>query len=299
MIPALITAFLFALSAVVSQRATRIFGPIQANAYRLAIATVVLGLVTLLIDRVRGSSSFHPSVFWTFFWSGAIGFGLGDIALFLAYPRLGARLTILLTWCGATLFGAWGDYALLGRGLSAAQAGGVAVVMIGVLLALWPSTVAPMLSRSGIVFGCLSGLAMGWGTVLSQHANAIASAQHLTVHGMSQAFQRITAGVLVGGLALLVARRTSHPAAPPKRGWRHRPFWLVATALVGPVLGVSCYQWAQLTVHESAVLVAVVSTSTLFVIPMARLTEREAPSGRQLVGSLMASIGVVMLAYGR
>ncbi len=67
---------------------------------RLALATLVLGILVWFLtpDAMRWES------FRWFFVSGLIGFGLGDVALFTAYERIGSRLTILLNLCLAPLF---------------------------------------------------------------------------------------------------------------------------------------------------------------------------------------------------
>ncbi len=67
---------------------------------RLALATLVLGILVWFLtpDAMRWSRS------GGFFVSGLIGFGLGDVALFTAYERIGSRLTILLNLCLAPLF---------------------------------------------------------------------------------------------------------------------------------------------------------------------------------------------------
>lgn len=298
MFPAILTAVLFAFSAVFSQRATRIFGAVPANAYRLCIAGAVLGLVTWIVDASRGVSSLHAETYRRYFLSGAVGFGIGDIALFLAYARLGSRLTILINWCAAALFAAGGDLWLRDRALSIPQWAGVAGIMGGLAVALWPGREATRrIPAAGVLFAALAGMGMGMGTVLSGQANDLAAALKVDVHGISQAFQRCTAGIAAGLLALVFVNRFL-PARRPEdadRKWRHKPFWLLSTALCGPVIGVSCYQWALLTLGSSAMVVSLAATSTLLVIPLARMVEKDRPAGRQLAGTLIAAAGVIAL----
>lgn len=294
MLPAILTAILFAFSAVVSQRATRIFGALPANAYRLCIACAVLGLITLATDATRGTSSLHSELFGSYYWSGLIGFGIGDIALFLAYARLGSRLTILLNWCAAALVAAAGDLWLRAHGLTLPQCGGVAAIMAGLLVALWPSGEAGKKhAPAGYLWALLAGVGMGMGTVISGLANDQAQTLGVEVYGISQAFQRSTAGVTAALAALMVVSHS--PLAAPAKPWKHKPFWLIATALCGPVAGVSCYQWAQLELRSSATVVAIAATSTLLVIPLAKLMERDAPSPRQIAGTVLAAAGIILL----
>ena len=306
MIPALLTAFLFACSAIFGQRAAKLFGPLRANAIRLSIACAVLGFLTWIADGIQGHSSWHPAVFPALFLSGAVGFGFGDIGLFLAYPRLGARLTILINFSLATLFAAWGDQVLLGEHLTLPQWSGVVLVLAGLGLALWPAGKAGLRARapwSGLGFAALAGAGQGFGTTLSGWANRLAEQQHVTIHGISQAFQRSTAGVLVAVTVWAVWQRwLKKPDAAPGNASlpvrrKHAGFWMTGAALFGPVAGVSCYQWARLQL-PSAVVVAIVATSTLWVIPLAKFIDKDHPTLRQVAGTIVAVAGIAVLYLG-
>jgi drug/metabolite transporter (DMT)-like permease len=300
MLPALLTAFLFACSAIFGQRAAKLFGPLRANAIRLAIACAVLGILTWITDAILGHSSWHPAVFPALFISGAVGFGLGDVGSFLAFPRLGARLTILINFSLGTLFAAWGDYALLGERLTLPQGAGVALVLAGLGVALWPSRGAARVSLSGLGCAVLAGAGQGFGTTLSGWANQLAEREQVAVHGISQAFQRSTAGVIIAVLVWAVWRTwlkkpETAPAPDKNSKRRHAGFWILGAALVGPVFGVSCYQWARLHL-PSAVVVAIAATSSLWVIPLAKLIEKDHPTVRQVAGTVLAVAGIAVLA---
>lgn len=300
MLPAIITAFLYALSAIFSQRAVRSFGPLRANAIRLTAACALLGMITAGIDRSRGAHSLHPDVLGAFLLSGAAGFGLGDLAVFLAYPRLGSRLTLLVVYCSAVLFAAAGDWVLLGIGLQARQWAAVGLTLAGLALVLWPDrrpgAAGPRSDPAGIALAICGGAGQGIGTVLSGRANGIAAALGLEVHGISQAFQRSIAGAAAALGILAVAHCLgSASASSGSRGRGTHPWaWMAATAVCGPVLGVSCYQWARLLI-PSTIVVAVAATSSLLVIPLARVMENEKTSPRGLAGSLLAVAGVAWL----
>ena len=98
---AIITAVLFAFSAICNTRVSRGMDQITANLIRLAIATI-LGIITF----IHYPQSFHAQAMPVLGLSGLIGFGVGDIALFFALSKIGSRLTILINFCTATIIGA-------------------------------------------------------------------------------------------------------------------------------------------------------------------------------------------------
>ncbi|MBP7948979.1 MAG: DMT family transporter [Verrucomicrobiales bacterium] len=308
MTPAILTAVLFAFSAVFSRRAARIFGSLEANFFRLTGACILLGIITW----AAFPGTVHRELFWWFFLSGIIGFGLGDVGLFLAYPRLGSRLTLLLTFCIGPLAGALGDWWWLARAMRAAEGAAVVVILAGLAVTILArkSEKRHGSLAAGISFGMLSALGMGFGTALSNVAIAKARTLSLEIPGISQAWQRSTAGLLVAGLVLgqviltekfvkrYAGARETKPR-PSRMSGCMKTFWLTGTMLFGPVLGVSCYQWAIAETGSSAIVLAVAATSTLIVIPLARVVEGDRPSVRQLGGTLIATAGVVWLALLR
>src|SRR6186713_1497605 len=117
MLPALVTDLCFAVSGICGSRAALAYGSLRGNALRLLIAAAALGLASAWV----GFPDFDSRAARRLLVSGVVGFGLGDVSLFLAYPRLGSRLTLLLNLCSAPLFGAAADAWLTGAQVSAAQ----------------------------------------------------------------------------------------------------------------------------------------------------------------------------------
>src|SRR5688572_29913152 len=101
MFPAFLSTILFSISAVSANRTAKILGGTEANFWRLVVALIFLAAYAHLLGAGLSGGAFH-----IFFLSGVIGFGVGDIALFQALPRLGSRLTILIVHCLASPFAA-------------------------------------------------------------------------------------------------------------------------------------------------------------------------------------------------
>jgi len=303
MLFAFATTILFSFSAVFATRSITILGSLRANFARLVVACVLLGLFAHLAGHgVRGPA------FWWYFLSGVIGFGLGDLALFLALPRIGSRLTVLFTQCLAAPFAAVIEWAWLGVRPTSAEALCGALILAGVGVAIAPGRASATLARAGrgvfvagLVAAVFSALGQGGGAAVSRHAADVAETLGHPIDGMSAAYQRILGGILFTVFTLIPLRRRRQatasaaaaqaPLGPAlRRGWG----WVVGNALVGPVLGVACFQTALLST-PSAVVLPIVALTPIAVMPLAWFLEHDRPRRRALAGAALAVAGAVAL----
>ena len=294
---ALLTAFLFALSAVCGSKIASLMDPIAANFWRLVAAATALGAITFIVDP----GSISPDPFAWLLLSGAIGFGIGDIALFLAYPRIGARLTILINFCLATLFGAFADWLWLGDGIAAGEWLAIVAILGGLSWSLLAAERKSMHYGSfagGIFAAVVAGFGQGFGATVSRHAVEVAEAQEISISGVSQAFQRVLAG-LACVLLLHLWRKTRGRVRPSRPGAARKLWWLAGAALFGPVIGVSCFQHSLGIVGSSGVVMAVVATSPLMLIPLGLALEGDRPTRGSVLGAVVGVGGVIAMALLR
>ncbi len=304
MLGAVLATILFSCSAVSGRQLVKWLPGTEVNFWRLTLATLLLGLWAHTMGGGVGGGALA-----VFLISGAIGFGLGDIALFQTYPRLGTRLTVMMVNCLAAPFAALTEWLWLGNRLNAAEVTCGVLILAGVGIALAPGE-NPHLERraltAGIAFGTLAALGQGLGAVLSRKAYAVAEAAGQPVDGITAAYQRVLGGLFITGLFLLFLRRKKFfgadepvvpsptPALSPRERWRTAAPWLAFNALVGPTLGVSCYQWALLT-KGTGVVLPIIAITPLTVIPFAIWMGEERPSRRALIGGAIAVAGAVAL----
>lgn len=294
MIAALLTVMLFAFSGVAGERSARYWGGQQANLLRLLLATGLMGAVTLTVFR----DSVRPETVWWLLASGVVGFGIGDIALFLAYVRIGARLTILLNLCTAPLWSAALERVWLGTRLSPTQLLAGAVILSGVAIALAarPSTAVRGSRLAGVLCGLVAGCGQGLGAVISRKAFEVADASGFALNGFSAAAQRVAGGCLTALLFVAVLAMVGRTHSRPRetttrsRAWA----WLAATTLCGPVLGVSAFQWSLLTL-PAGVTTALTATSPVAMIPLVMWLDRERPPLLSVAGSCVAVAGVILM----
>ena len=218
------------------------------------------------------------------------------MALYLSYPRLGSRLTLLLVHCLAAPIAAWSEWVFLGSAIPWLDALGGAAVLLGVGMALAPSETGHLDRRSlaaGCLWGTLAAAGQGLGAVLSRWGYRVNGEAGLELDGITVAYQRIVGGLLVGLLAFLWlrARRPGRPMTAAAAGW------IATTGLAGPTLGVACFQWALMT-QPSGIVLAIVATTPLAVIPMAAWAEGDRPGARAWLGGILAVGGVVAIVLG-
>lgn len=294
MLPSFLTTLFFSLSVIFAARSAQILGPGVANLARITLATLLLSVWAHLFGNgIRG-----PGFAW-FFVSGIIGFGLGDLALFGALPRIGPRLAILLTQCLAAPIAALVEWIWLGTQLRQLEVLCAASILVGVAVALAPDRGLAVTRGAfwlGIGMGIASATGQACGAVLSRKANLVGKLAGVEIDGGTAAYQRILGGVLMTAVGVLLIRRLQ-PGGNDDQPDRWRRGWpLVAgNALVGPVIGVGCYQWALKTTPSGMVL-PIVATSPLVTLMMAWMINHERPTRRAVLGGLIAVAGAAALA---
>ena len=308
MFPAFLTTILFSLSGVTAARTTRHLPSLEANFWRLLVATGLLAAYAHTLGAGLGG----PALRW-FLVSGLIGFGIGDIALYLAYPKLGSRLVILIVHCVASPLAAAIEWLWLGVPMTGREMLAGFLILTGVALALAPGRTAhpgaPLRTAfaAGIGFALVAAAGQGIGAVLSRRAFEVARAASQPIDGISAAYQRILAGIALAAVTFLWARhraalqRARGPAPSPEQLAAERlrrrgaiP-WVLVNALCGPALGVSCFQWA-LAQRGTGVVLPIVALTPLVIIPFSMHLEGERPSRRSLLGGVVAVAGAVLHA---
>jgi drug/metabolite transporter (DMT)-like permease len=304
---ACLSTLLFSISVISGHRTAKLIGGVEANFWRLLLATVFLGSWAF-----TGGLGVSGTGFPLFFLSGLIGIGIGDAGLFQALPRLGSRLSLLLMQCLTAPIAALIEWLWLGTTLGPVQITGALVILAGVAVALVPGEHLP-LQRPQLLTGGLCALigALGnaLGVVLSRKAYAVTHANQETLDGGTAAFQRILGGLVIAALLLLIAKRQfirlpggeSHNdsvTSSVRDKWRRIWPWVAMNSLAGQTLGVSCLQWA-LETTPTGIVMSIVALTPLTVIPLARVFEGERITVRSLLGGAIAVAGVVMLTLSK
>ena len=305
MIAAFLTTLLFAISAMCGHRTATKIGGVEANFWRIALATLLL---TIWANSCGTGFAGAPE--W-FMLSGLFGIGLGDSAYFQALPRLGSRRTVLLTQCLTAPFAAFIEWVWLGSKLNLPEIFCIAVILSGVAIALAPDDHLQIESRQlrlGVLACACSAVGGAIGAVLIRKAFAVAHAAGVYPDAGTTGYQRMLGGILFPAIALLVFKWRSarehggvfqeKTLAVSLAKWRLIWPWVLANALAGQTLGVTCMQWA-LAQTNAAIVTAIIALTPIFLLPMTRFFEGEKIGIRSLVGALVAVGGVIGLTFFR
>jgi len=303
MLAALLTTCLFAMSTICGHRSAMQVGGVEANFWRICLATIFLTVWAAI-----GGFHIDPVSLPYFLLSGLLGIGLGDSAYFQALPRLGSRRTALITQCLTAPFAALIEWLWLGTRLNLAEIGCIAVILTGVGIALAPGDhvkISPRNWKIGILAGVVAALGGALGVVYSRKAFAVA--QFISDPGTS-GYERVLGGVLIPTITLLVLKWRAARAHGPmladatlqvsRDKWRRIWPWVLANSLTGQTLGVSCMQMA-LAHTQSAIVAAIVAMTPVLLLPMTRWLDGEKITARSLIGGGVGVGGVIGLAFAR
>lgn len=265
---------------------------------------------------VQGGIMIGHEAFYWFFLSGIIGFGFGDIGVWFALPRLGSRLTLLMVHCIAAPLAGLAEWLWLGTTISFVQLASLTIILAGISLALFPDRDRENAEKrhyiSGILFGLLAAAGQGIGAVVSRKAFTELTADNFQpldagirdyiFLGASTGFVRLVGGILIAGGFWLISRWHIIWQTPPEESRKADPLPgkiknILLCATAGPILGVTCYQWALATT-PSVIVQVVVSTSPVMILPLTHFLEHDRLSRHSIIGTLIAVSGVVLLALG-
>ncbi|HEY2328882.1 MAG TPA: DMT family transporter [Verrucomicrobiae bacterium] len=305
MLAALLTTLLFATSAVCGFRSAKQIGGVEANFWRITLATIFL-----TVWAFTCGSGFAGAPEW-FLLSGLFGIGIGDSAYFQALPRLGSRRTVLLTQCLTAPFAALIEFFWLGTKLNLAEILCVAVILGGVAIALAPGDHLKISARDwkiGLAASVFAALGGALGAVIIRKGYSAIHDAGLSVDAGTTGYQRVLGGILIPAIALLIFKsRSAHAHGPAFAGgtlqisrdkWARIWPWVLANALAGQTLGVTAMQWALKTT-QAGIVTAIIATTPLVLLPMTRIIEKEKIGVRPLVGALIAVGGVIGLTFLR
>ena len=279
---ALGSAASWALGAILFKRIGEKMSPLAMTLVKSVVSVVFLGIALLFL----GFSSITPHNLWLMIASGLVGIAIGDTLFFAALQHLGPQTLVVLMMIGQVLTALLAMVFLHER--PSAQAwGGIACVLVGVTIVLWANLSGErQRSRArGIVLGMLSVACMSVSVIMAKPALESMSA-------MQGTFVRMLAGA--AGLAVygLFARRLGEWFALCRDARLAGSFFVAVC-----VVTFGGFWLSLLAIKHVAVAIAntLNSLEPVFVLPMAAIFLKEKITPPQIIGTLAALAGVIIL----
>ena len=287
---ALATSLLWAVSSSLFTLSGRRKNPNITNRVRLLGATLLL-FVTHLI--VLGIAIPKES---TYVWlllglSGIIGLAVGDGMLFLAYVRIGPRVSMLLMSLVpiVTTATAW---VLMGERLSVEKLVAIAIVIGGISMVILEKRKGPVIFKIttiGILFGLGAMIGQAIGLLMAKGAM-----DHMTSDNppLSATLIRMMWGTGAIWLASIGGGKIKRTLSSFKDGKFMK--FIVLAMIFGPYLGI----WASYIAVDNApigIASALMALPPLFMIPISRMVFKETITVSSVVGTVIALLGVAII----
>jgi drug/metabolite transporter (DMT)-like permease len=295
---ALVTAALWTSCSILFASAGRRIGPLSVNAYRIVMASMLLGITHLVLFRTFLPHADASQWFYLGL-SGAAGLALGDFGYFGALVFLGPRRGVLLMSM-APIFSVISGYFILGEVLGAWNLIGIIVTLSGVTWVILEKEIhthePPIPARQklyGILCGSGGAVGQGLGLVISKYGMLVAGSEGAEpVNTLSATLIRMIVAAAVVWLLVVVSGRLPRVlAASRDRTAIKRTF---AGAVTGPFVGV-WLSMVAITYTIAGVAATLMSLMPVMVIPVLWVLYRQKTSLRGIAGAGVAVIGVAIL----
>jgi drug/metabolite transporter (DMT)-like permease len=295
---AVVTAALWTSCSILFASAGKRIGPLSVNAYRIAMATGLLGVTHLVLFRTivppaDGSQWFFLGI------SGVAGLALGDFGYFGALVFLGPRRGVLLMSM-APIFSVISGYFILGEVLSLWNLVGIIVTLSGVTWVILEKDIhthEPSIPARQKTYGILSGLGgavgQGLGLVISKYGMLAAGGEAAgRLNTLSSTLIRMI--VAAAFVWLLVGVSGKLPQVFKARHDGKAMVRTFAGAVTGPFIGV-WLSMVAVTYAIAGVAATLMSLMPVMVIPILWVLYRQKTSLRGIAGAAVAVVGVAIL----
>jgi len=295
---AVLAAICFTGSGVAFAIASKAVGPVPANHFRLVVGVPALLGIGWLVTGQWWPIDLSNERFMLLVASGLVGLVLGDIGFFHALATVGPRTStvVMAGWPLITVL-----VAALGGDLpSAPVLAGITMTIVGVALVLlrspdgaaWRPDLRRSQRLSGIAGAVLGAVGQAIGFELAGAGMAKGPDLPNGVEPITATVVRMTAALL--GLWLVVAARRQPFAFTAVLAHRRALTAAAWGALFGPIAGVTLTMFARKHAAVPSVASALIATTPIFMMPVARVVYGSRIGGFGVVGTLLAVGGALL-----
>ncbi|MCU0365594.1 MAG: DMT family transporter [Bacteroidales bacterium] len=285
---ALAVAVFWTITALAFESASRKIGSLTVNIMRLVLAFLFIGLFTLFS---RGhflpvDASRHNWIWLAV--SGIIGLVLGDYYLFRSYALIGSRFAMLIMTLVPPLAAFFG-YIILGESLEVIQLTGMAVVISGIIMAIFNRPVkgerlSIKIAPAGVVFAFIGAFGQALGLVLSKYGME-------GYDPFASTHIRVIAGVAGYSLIITLMRRWRQAG----ESLRNTPAMkaLALGAFFGPFLGIS-FSLLSVRHTETGIASTIMSIVPILIIAPSVWLNKEKITAAEVTGAVISVAGIAL-----
>ena len=283
---ALGTATCWSFTGLFFAEAARRVGALRVNLLRLPVALVLLSIALLATGGSLAALDGRRVAWLTA--SGVVGLVVGDLALFEAMRRLGARLSLLVMSL-APISASIAGLVMLGERPGRLALLGIVITLAGVAWVVGerqPCETYGSHETIGVALAVLAAVCQGLGLVLAKLGMAG------NVPALAATWVRMGAAAISIWLLTAIAGRARDVG--PAKAARRAGLPIFGGAVFGPFLGV----WLSLVaakLTDVGVAATIMATTPVLVIPLLMATERYRPTARALAGTVVTVAGVALL----
>lgn len=258
------------------------------NLIRLLIGSIFLCLFTLI---TRGLAFPIDATFNTWKWlflSGLVGLVIGDLLLFEAFVRIGARISMLIYASVPPMSGILA-YFILGETMSAVQIIGMFVTLTGIAIVILVKDSDRKVKLSHPVAGIL----LAFGGAFGQALGYIIGKFGLENYNAFAATQiRLIAGII--GFSILFTIRGTWKSFFKAFKEKHAMVYITLGSFFGPFLGISL---SLLAIQHTnpGVASTLTSITPVLLIPVAIFIRKETVHFKEFLGAMVAISGVALI----
>ena len=288
-IAAIMTAVCWAITSTAFEDAGKKIGSVNLNLIRLLFAFVFLSIFTLITRGLVLPFDASAQAWGWLLLSGLVGIVIGDLLLFEAFVRIGARISMLIYSSVPPLSGLIA-YLFLGEAMTPMQILGMFITINGIALVILDG------GRDGEKLKLkhpIAGILLAFGGALGQAAGYIIGKYGLGDYDPFAATQiRLLAGII--SFTLLFTLRGywgnflnafKHPSALKST---------VIGSFFGPFIGISLSLLAVQRINPG-VASTLISITPVLLIPYAIIVRKEKVVVKEIIGSLVAISGLALL----
>jgi len=287
-ISALITAILWAGTAIVFTEATKIVGSYVVNITRLLLATVYL-IITILLFNLDFRISWEQ--IYLLGLSGLIGLVFGDGFLFKSFQYIGARLSMLVMTLAPPL-AALLAYVYLGEELSTWGILGIVITISGVSIVVFKRSEQPTKdykkNNLGYIFAFLGAIGQAVNLIFAKEAFQLGE-----INGFVATFYRMVPSLPFMYLLGLMYRKKRNSVLILKKEKKALNY-IVIGSIIGPFLGIT-FSLIAIAYTFVGIASTLMATVPIVMLPIIIFYYKEKLSPISILGAFIAVAGIAVL----